>query len=144
METSSAAPSPASARSTQSVTESQTAPTSLTKETVVSLNKGVHILDLKGNASDVCFFVSDCGVRPALGSHRIVGGVTARRGEWPWIGSLQYQRLHRCGATLIHSKWLLTAAHCFKRCCTTHKMAFFCTALQAEPVHHNNICLYQK
>ncbi|KAM7409856.1 hypothetical protein PAMA_001385 [Pampus argenteus] len=56
----------------------------------------------------------DCGVRPALGSQRIVGGVTARRGEWPWIGSLQYQRLHRCGATLIHSKWLLSAAHCFK------------------------------
>ncbi|XP_029285678.1 transmembrane protease serine 9 [Cottoperca gobio] len=56
----------------------------------------------------------DCGQRPALGSHRIVGGVTARRGEWPWTGSLQFQRLHRCAATLIHSKWLLTAAHCFK------------------------------
>ncbi|XP_071343966.1 transmembrane protease serine 9 [Trachinotus anak] len=56
----------------------------------------------------------DCGVRPALGSHKIIGGVTARRGEWPWIGSLQYQRLHRCGATLIHRKWLLTAGHCFK------------------------------
>ncbi|XP_014854358.1 PREDICTED: transmembrane protease serine 9 [Poecilia mexicana] len=55
----------------------------------------------------------DCGVRPALGVQRIIGGVTARRGEWPWIGSLQYQKQHRCGTTLIHNKWLLTAAHCF-------------------------------
>lgn len=75
--------------------------------------KGVHVQ--KRNCFDLRISVADCGIRPALGSQRIVGGVTARRGEWPWIGSLQYQKLHRCGATLIHSKWLITAAHCFKR-----------------------------
>ncbi|XP_056614218.1 transmembrane protease serine 9 [Triplophysa dalaica] len=55
-----------------------------------------------------------CGRRPTVGQERIIGGVTARRGEWPWVGSLQYQRAHRCGATLIHCKWLMTAAHCFR------------------------------
>uniref|UniRef100_A0A8B9JB50 Transmembrane serine protease 9 n=1 Tax=Astyanax mexicanus TaxID=7994 RepID=A0A8B9JB50_ASTMX len=58
--------------------------------------------------------LSDCGRRPAVGRQRIVGGVTARRGEWPWVASLQFQRSHRCGATLIHCKWILTAAHCFR------------------------------
>ncbi|XP_053369728.1 transmembrane protease serine 9 [Clarias gariepinus] len=57
----------------------------------------------------------DCGQRPEFGQQRIVGGMSARRGEWPWVASLQFQRLHRCGATLIHCKWLITAAHCFTR-----------------------------
>uniref|UniRef100_A0A8C1RX35 Transmembrane serine protease 9 n=1 Tax=Cyprinus carpio TaxID=7962 RepID=A0A8C1RX35_CYPCA len=49
---------------------------------------------------------------------KIIDGVTAYRGEWPWVGSLQYQGTHHCGATLIDCKWLLTAAYCFRGYCT--------------------------
>uniref|UniRef100_A0A3Q2DG04 Peptidase S1 domain-containing protein n=1 Tax=Cyprinodon variegatus TaxID=28743 RepID=A0A3Q2DG04_CYPVA len=97
-----------------SVIRSLTAPMKQTRKTAVRL---YLIKQRKCWGLPTCYlslvFVTDCGARPALGFQRIIGGVTARRGEWPWIGSLQYQRQHRCGTTLIHSKWLLSAAHCF-------------------------------
>lgn len=53
----------------------------------------------------------------ALAQKRIIGGVEADEGAWPWMAalvergeSLFYGQF--CGGALIHPNWVLTAAHC--------------------------------
>ncbi|KFZ68917.1 Transmembrane protease serine 11E, partial [Podiceps cristatus] len=59
-----------------------------------------------------------CGIRRQTfsfsGVERIIGGQRAREGEWPWQASIQLDGSHRCGASVISNKWLVTAAHCFR------------------------------
>ncbi|XP_016359176.1 suppressor of tumorigenicity 14 protein homolog isoform X1 [Sinocyclocheilus anshuiensis] len=55
-----------------------------------------------------------CGTRPRKRA-KIVGGTDAQAGSWPWQVSLQMERYgHVCGASLVASRWLVSAAHCFQ------------------------------
>ncbi|XP_064417053.1 neurotrypsin isoform X2 [Latimeria chalumnae] len=64
---------------------------------------------------------SVCGLRLLhQRQKRIIGGKNSLRGGWPWQAAIRLRTAHGegrllCGATLISSCWVLTAAHCFKR-----------------------------
>ncbi len=53
---------------------------------------------------------AECGTRAKL--PRIIGGVEATLGRWPWQVSLYYSNRHTCGGSIITSQWVVTAAHC--------------------------------
>ncbi|XP_033290399.1 transmembrane protease serine 4 isoform X2 [Orcinus orca] len=46
---------------------------------------------------------------------RVVGGETASVDSWPWQVSIQYDKQHICGGSILDPHWILTAAHCFRK-----------------------------
>lgn len=67
----------------------------------------------------------DCGFSNASHS-RVVGGIPAELGAWPWIAALGYRLTPDpsridwlCGGSLISARHVLTAAHCIRPDLTT-------------------------
>lgn len=54
---------------------------------------------------------SDAG-RPVPLGGRVVGGIEARRDEFPYQVQLRLFGAHLCGGSVINREWVLTAAHC--------------------------------
>ncbi|XP_056308041.1 tryptase-like isoform X2 [Danio aesculapii] len=79
-----------------------------------------------------------CGRPNPTLNPRIVGGVNAIEGAWPWMVGLHDSHGHFCGGSLINNEWVLTAAHCIVSE-TTSSMIVYLGKWRSYAADHNQI-----
>ncbi|MEJ1283044.1 transmembrane protease serine 15 [Cricetulus griseus] len=79
-----------------------------------SINDVVEVRD-EGDADSLLLACGEKMVTQKV-NPKIVGGSDAQPGSWPWVVALYYRDSYRdrllCGASLVSSEWLVSAAHC--------------------------------
>lgn len=86
---------------------------------VVEIVANSHELQVQNSSgpclsgSLVSLYCLACG--ESLKAPRVVGGEKAPVDAWPWQVSIQYNKQHICGGSILDHHWILTAAHCFRK-----------------------------
>ncbi|CAH1105995.1 unnamed protein product [Psylliodes chrysocephalus] len=95
----------------------------------------IHSENNISRVEDYNIFPKKCGPKKVtLLRSRILGGTKAAIGEFPWMARLIHNNNHNyksvgCSAFLIHTKYVLTAAHCVHKAHTTIRGPVFSVIL---------------